>query len=819
VGLLDQDFPSLATMPPRLAVAKLRAVGEAETADALEKAVATNTGRSAELLQIERSLLPKPNGARRVVIISGFGGIGKTTLAGETADWLTRTKMFTASCFISFAQGGDATSLLRALGRFLSIEDGSYDPRDVQAILATVCPRLKDRPSLIIVDNLESILPGGAAPLDETGLRQLWEVLLRLAEAGAGVLATSGDPVLGDQDLATSDQVKSLVLGGLSPDDASELAARILNRLQIDRARIPYAELSDLLAQLDYHPLAIQLTLPALKSLPIATIQTQFAALLPSFRTESETGQNASLSASLQYALRRLSAVQQALLPRLAPFVGGALEPDLLEITQMTSDQWSALGQELEQAGLLTQDFILDGMKARFQHFHPVLTPYLRGLSGPDDATLFERYTQYYCGLASHMRVGDRAHPERIRAIARLELANFLHALELLLPSGDVGLITATADAIITFLEYLGMWRTRDALRARVLATLRPANANTRGPLTWSVYWQEKSLGEQEIEKGHWQAASQQFQALLFAIESLPEGEELGPHSISHAITLQQLARALHAGGQIDQAAERWQQAWAIAEKLLRKTPNDQDLLRLRGTLLCDHGDIVRDQGQYAEAKQAYEAALQIAQQINHQRDQAIAHMQLATLALRQSDYAGAINQYQQAGQRFRELGEQAMEATVCHQMGVALAELALTIHGYHLATVGQPAATNLPNDEGEQQLLAEAENAYRESLKLRELLGDEVAAASTCHQLAILTERTGRYREAKGWYLQALKLFAKAAPNGRLQVACLANLAQLLNGAAWQGAKVRGAGAGDRRKASDRRRDVDALSHAGGAC
>src|SRR5579883_657584 len=58
-----------------------------------------------------------------------------------------------------------------------------------------------------------------------------------------------------------------------------------------------------------------------------------------------------------------------------------------------------------------------------------------------------------------------------------------------------------------------------------------------------------------------------------------------------------------------------------------------------------------------------------------------------------------------------------------------------------------------------------------------------EVAAASTCHQLAILTERTGRYREAKGWYLQALKLFAKAAPNGRLQVACLANLAQLLIG------------------------------------
>jgi len=44
------------------------------------------SGRSWELLQVERALLRK-----QMVVLSGFGGVGKTALAREAADWLTRT--------------------------------------------------------------------------------------------------------------------------------------------------------------------------------------------------------------------------------------------------------------------------------------------------------------------------------------------------------------------------------------------------------------------------------------------------------------------------------------------------------------------------------------------------------------------------------------------------------------------------------------------------------------------------------------------------------------------------------------------------------
>jgi hypothetical protein len=74
------------------------------------------TGRAHELLQIERMLM-----RGKLVVISGFGGSGKTALVREAADWLTRTKMFDGACFVPFEQGGDSAMLLSVLG-----------PRDAQ---------------------------------------------------------------------------------------------------------------------------------------------------------------------------------------------------------------------------------------------------------------------------------------------------------------------------------------------------------------------------------------------------------------------------------------------------------------------------------------------------------------------------------------------------------------------------------------------------------------------------------------------------------------------------------------------------------------
>lgn len=370
-----------------------------------------------------------------------------------------------------------------------------------------------------------------------------------------------------------------------------------------------------------------------------------------------------------------------------------------------------------------------------------------------------------------------------MRAWARIEFPNLRRSLQLLLKSGDVGLITATADILMRFLDYFGRWRERDALRRSVLEAIRPGNTQISETLTWQVYWQEKSLGEQELERGDWQAASRRFQALLFAIATLPENEELGRHSVAQVTMLQRLARALKDGGQFDEAYTRLQEALTITRELLERNPEHKntELRYILGTLLTDSGDILRNQGRYDEAKQAYEEALQVAQDAGDQRSQAVVFAQLGSLALAQKNYAKAIEQYTQARQRFHDLSDRQMEATVLHQLGVASSDLALTIHGFRAAHVGGDPLPAFLSIESEQAILVEAEQAYRESLKLREQLGDDVEAAGTSFQLGILAERNDRYIEAKNWYMRALDLFKRVAPGSRSLMVCLNGLAHLL--------------------------------------
>src|SRR6266446_3662904 len=451
------------------------------------------SGREHELLQIERHLL-----RGKLVVLYGFGGIGKTALAREAADWLTRTGMYAGACFVSFEHGGDATTLLSALGNYLGVYDGNYNPNDTKAALAKLAPVLKEKRTLVIADNLESILPRGDAPLEAAVRASLWDVLLELAKLGAGVLLTSRDTSFGDGRLAPGSRTAHLPLQGLYPDDAYALATRLLTDLGIDRARAPYVELRDLLVQPDHHPLAIQLVLPALRTIPLATIRADFAALLPKFVDDTEAGRNWSLLASLDYSLRRLSEEQRALLPRMALFEGGASEDDLLVITQIPESEWATLRPALEQAALLTAEQVHDAILAPYLRFHPVLAPYLRAQPGADDAALRERYAQRYHAVANYLYDEDNRRPPPVRALVQRELPNLRRALELLLEAGELDVASEMVNRIVRFLTNFGLWRERDELRRRMDQAVAITGAQEGCALTRAEFLRESGLGDEE---------------------------------------------------------------------------------------------------------------------------------------------------------------------------------------------------------------------------------------------------------------------------------------------------------------------------------
>lgn len=432
----------------------------------------------------------------KLVVIFGFGGIGKTALAREAAEWLTHTGMYAGACFVSFEHGGQASTLLSALGHFLDVYDSSYNPQETTAALAHLKPALKARRTLLIADNLESLLPAGEAPLDLATRTQLWDVLLDLAQLGAGVLLTSRDTAFGDGRLAPGKLAAHLALGGLYPDDAYALATHLLADLGIDRKRAPYAQLRELLGSLDYHPLAIQLLLPTLRQASLAKITRDFAALLPQFQDDTVTGRNSSLLASLQYSLQRLSPAQRALLPRLALFEGGAMEAEVLTITQIPKGEWAQLRPALEQAALLSAEQIHEGVMVPFLRFHPVLTPSLRSQSGVDDAGLRERYQQRYYGLANYLYDEDTRHPQPVRALAQRELPNLRRALTLLLEAGEVETASKMAVCIDRFLTIFGLRREREDLRRRVeKAVGRQSETQVGGALTQAEWLRESGRG------------------------------------------------------------------------------------------------------------------------------------------------------------------------------------------------------------------------------------------------------------------------------------------------------------------------------------
>ena len=708
------------------------------------------SGRAYELLQIERKQM-----RGQLVVIHGFGGVGKTALVRETADWLTRTKMYDGACFVSFEHGGDAATLLSALGNFMGVYDGHYNPNDAKTALAKLAPALKQKRTLVIADNMESILPGGDAPL-EAGVRsQLWDVLLKISNMGAGVLLTTRDTNFGDGKMEPGKYVAHMALAGLHPEDAYALASRLLEYLEIDRAKAPYVELRDLLKQLDYHPLAIQLVLPALRetSLSLAKIKADFGALLPNFVDDTETGRNRSLLASLDFSLRRLSEEQRALLPRLALFEGGASEDDLLAITEIPEGDWVKLRPALEQAALITVEEVR-GFTAPFLRFHPVLAPYLRSLQGANDEALRERYAKRYYGLAGYLYLEDNRNPQAVRALVWLELPNLRRAFGLLLDAGELDGATQMADSIAKFLNVLGLRRELEELRQRVGKAVAATRTQNDGKLTWAEYLRESGLGDDELGKGELSTAYIRFTKLLDRISRLPEDTRLGRGSYAHCVTLHRLARCLRLGGQSVVAEGRLREALKIIEALIKQQAENQSFIRQRGTLLPDLGDILMDQGRYQEAQIAYEEALEIGKQIGELRNQAVVLGQLGELARRQKNYSEARSLYLAALERFRALSEPGAEAIIWHQLG----------------TVAQS-----------QERWVEAEYDYRQSLTIKEQQGNLDGAAKTCNHLAIVAQRTNRPTEAEGWWKRAIELYDQVQTNSLEHAKYFGNLARLI--------------------------------------
>ncbi len=734
-------------------------------------------GRSRELWQIERAFTPRKDGKEtRRMTIAGFGGQGKTALACEAGRWLLQTHLFDAVCFVNYAafQGVDAVGFaVSTIGNVLGTSLLDVDAAE---------RALKETATLLILDNVESLSDAQprstlcvecdqSAALRHTGRgasesphstqsvereQTTPNPLLNKEGAGGGFdlltaaerwsnagrsrvlittrMAESGHPAY---PTANSRKHLALRLTGLGdekhPDDALAYFRSLMKLPPAPLWPEPKREaLIELFQKVQFHPLSIGLLAQQLKTRRIAELGERLNALL------LETPDNP-LLASLNLSLDRLDAESRRLLPRLGVFQGGAMELDLLEITQFSEEAWRTLRANLETTGLIQAE-TLPGGGVPFLKFHPTLAPALWNKLTPEEQTdLLARHRARYYQLSGYLYQEDTQHPHHARAIALRELPNLLVAARGALATGDENAVEFVNN-VSRFLYMFGLQRDRADLNARAKAL-----AGEVGSQAW--YLHRSAVGEQLQNAGCHDEAARVFQEILTGLGDAPNYER--------CVTLHRLGRCFARQGQSQQAAAAYRQELALLQVILSGVEGEQsnDIKRQTGAAQTDLADVLADMGDYAGARQAYQAALAIDEELGDLRGAATDNGQLGTLAMLEGNLAEAEQRHKTALAIFHTLNEPAMEATAWHQLGMV----------YRRAKIWDA-----------------AEAAYRESASLREAQGDLAGAAQTWNNLAIVTESAGKPREAEGWYRKALAA-KRMGGNPKEIAAMLNNLADLL--------------------------------------
>ena len=679
-------------------------------------------GRSRELWEIERAFAVE--GCRRFSI-TGFGGQGKTALALEAGRWLLRTRLFRRACFVSFAayQGSDPAGVTLATMRAV-LQENLPDEAAVRA-------SLEGSPCLLILDNLESLADSGR-------LAELLDAAACWSKAGQSrVLLTSRQPDFRHPayPLAGDYAHRQLALQGLQPADAVDWFDSLRRLPPKSRLKRPRRDvLISLFKQVGFHPLSISLLAQQLKERAASDVGERLEALLA---LQPVNQQDRSLLASLELSIERLPEQCREWLPRLGVFAGGCLEEMVCMVTGIEEANWQELRSHLLRAGLI-QDERLPGSDIIFLRFHPTLAPALwQKLGKEEQAKLLAGYWNEYYVLSEALYRIDDTNPHAARAVVQHELPNMLQAVHAALQTDRDEEGVDFADNVNKFLRNFGLRRD-----AEELVKAAGKAGGTVGTQAW--YLAQSNKGEQLWQNGQPGAAAQVFTDILASLEQTP--------GYNRCLILHMLGRCFEAQGQPAQAEQLYRQE---LEELAQLEQHD-GVRRETGAAWTDMADVLCERRQYDEAKAAYQAGLEIAEELGDTRAMAVSTGQLGTLAYMQGELAEAAERYQEALSWFQSINDSAGEAIGWHQLGIVY-------------------------QEAEQW--EAANDAYRKAAQLKTELGlmaGNNGAAGSWDQLAQVCKYTGRKAEAEQWFNMALA--ARRAADDRPGIArTLSNLAHLL--------------------------------------
>ena len=442
-------------------------------------------GRSRDLLALERLLRQE-----RWAVLRGQGGEGKTALASELARWLVRSQQVRRAAFVSVELCSHEGAVLDALGRQLVRADYSaakFENND-QA-LQPIERALKEQPTLLVIDNMESVLlpPYLEAPelLSEEAKEELEEILKlaeRLLRAGDTRIVFTSREALPQPFVATR-QLREL--RQLERRDAVALIERALaagdgatgGERTLEARREAVEELAE---AVQCHARTLALLGPELRRRGVAATREALVELMEQMERQvahlpanDPRRREQSLFASVELSLRRLSEANRERARVLGVFHGGVQ----LGVLQ------AMMGWELAEVEGLALELVGTGLATANTNEHlslnPALCPFLiASLSEEDVKAHTERWLVAMAAYLSELVQLLRQNTEVAASLTILDLPNFLALL-------DCSQLVVNSEAKLDWSIYIydllrDIGKTR--LLKRVAGVLNSAAAALRNP-------------------------------------------------------------------------------------------------------------------------------------------------------------------------------------------------------------------------------------------------------------------------------------------------------------------------------------------------
>lgn len=446
----------------------------------LPRAATAFVGRALELGELERVLSAKDC---RLLSILGLGGIGKTRLALQAAQALS------GDCggrvhFVALETLPSADLLPVSIAESLGLSLQGKDPP-----LAQVARYLGPEPTLLVLDNFESVLDGAALVSD-----------LLEACPGLKVIVTSREHLrLVEEWLFPIDGLLYAKNSQLSLEDASALdavqlflgrARQVQPGFALGRETLPH--ILRICQLVGGSPLGLELAATWVRAFPVAEIARELEHSLDFLASSSRNRpeRHHSLRATFEYSWGLLSAREQAAARRLSIFVGGFTR----EAAAVVADVPVTV-----LAALLDKSLLRVSAQGRYDA-HPLVSQFLQEKLAErpaEQAEMKDKHGAYFQRVLEHQwqtLLGQQG-SEGVAAIAE-DFENIRLTWQLVLENGQVQDVLRTIpaltfffDARVRYLEGIDLFEQASRSFGRDHPEHRRVRGNLRAAQAWLSLW------------------------------------------------------------------------------------------------------------------------------------------------------------------------------------------------------------------------------------------------------------------------------------------------------------------------------------------